>query len=147
MHNHAPKNYVCPFCNIETNSNSPFIIYKDEDIAAIISSNEWPPNSGIVLVLPVKHYENLYDIPDDILAKIEVFGKKVAIAMREGYKTDGISTRQHNEPAGYQTVWHYHLQVVPRYNGDKLYGIHHERQAISDSDRAKYAEIMKKHLK
>jgi diadenosine tetraphosphate (Ap4A) HIT family hydrolase len=42
------------------------------------------------------------------------------IAMRHTYGCDGISTRQHNEPAGYQDVWHFHLHVFPRYHGDVL---------------------------
>lgn len=45
----------------------------------------------------------------------------MAMALKGAYACDGISTRQHNEPAGNQVVWHYHLHVFPRYNNDRLY--------------------------
>ena len=148
MHNHAPENYLCPFCTIgdKTNKNTSYVFYRDKDITAFISSNEWPPNSGIALIIPNKHFENLYDIPAGLLGKINTLSKQVAVAMKATYQCEGVSTRQHNEPAGDQTVWHFHLQVVPRYNKDRLNLDHHLPRNISDKDRSKYALMLKKYL-
>jgi histidine triad (HIT) family protein len=48
--------------------------------------------------------------------------REIAVAMRTAYGCEGISTRQHNEPAGGQDAWHFHVHVIPRYDGDDLYG-------------------------
>lgn len=55
------------------------------------------------------------------------------------WQHDGTSTRQHNEPAGYQDVWHLHVHVFPRYDGDRLYERHEEKRWASPAERAPYA--------
>lgn len=60
-------------------------------------------------------------MPDDLLGKVAPLSKQIALAMKRAYECDGTSVRQHNEPAGGQDVWHYHLHVFPRYTGDALY--------------------------
>ena len=64
--------------------------------------------------------------------------------MKEAYSCDGISTRQHNEPAGNQDVWHYHLYVFPRYAGDGLYSA--ERLRYNDEEREHYANLLRESL-
>lgn len=147
MKSYATKNYNCPFCRLNTSSEKNFVVFKDKDIRALISSMQWAPNIGIVLVMPNKHFENVYHVPDQLLAKVNIFAKKVAVAMKKIYPADGISMRQHNEPAGNQSVWHYHLQVVPRYKDDHFY-INYEkgRKRISLKDRKKYSLLMKNAL-
>jgi len=147
MHNHSPKNYKCPFCLLELNQNDQYTVYQDKDIKAFISNREWPPNSGVVLIIPNQHFENLYDMPDKLLSKIHIFSKNMAKVMKKAYKSDGILIRQHNEPSGNQTVFHYHVQVVPRYDNDRFYGNYENSgRTISDKDRAKYAKLIKKHF-
>ena len=68
--------------------------------------------------------------------------KRLAIAMKTVYACDGISTRQHNEPAGSQDVWHYHLHVTPRYENDNYYGT--QREFMPIPEREKHAEALKK---
>jgi histidine triad (HIT) family protein len=88
---------------------------------AFVASHWWENNHGHVLVVPILHYENLYELPDDTGAAIFAMSRRIALALKRGYRCDGVSTRQHNEPAGYQDVWHYHLHVFPRYTNDRLY--------------------------
>lgn len=153
MYNHAPEDYQNPFRRLvmrdrvgELLSNEEDIVYEDGDITAFICSNSEVKNQGNVLVIPNEPYENLYDIPDTLLAKVHVFAKRVAIAMKEVYGCDGVSLRQHNEPAGNQEVWHYHLHVIPRYEGDDLYS-HYEERAQSDPKvRKEYAEKLRKYF-
>ena len=61
----------------------------------------------------------------------------LALAFKAAYRCDGVSTRQHNEPAGNQDVWHYHLHVFPRYAGDDLY--HLSPALMPVEERARYA--------
>ena len=86
----------------------------------------WPRNEGHVLVVPTEHVENIYDMPGELAASVHETARKVAIAFMETYGCDGTSTRQHNEPGGNQEVWHFHVHVFPRYEGDGLYGAHAE---------------------
>src|SRR2546421_613310 len=66
-----------------------------------------------------------------------------ALAMKTAYGCEGPSFRQHNEPAGYQEVWHYHLHVFPRYHGDDLYMRSKERRWVTPAERAPYAEKLR----
>ena len=94
------------------------IVHADDALLAFISPRTWPNTTGNVLIVPRAHYENLYDMPDDLLAQVIVLAKRIAIAMKCAYGCDGTSLRQHNEPAGNQDVWHFHLHVFPRFAGD-----------------------------
>ncbi|MCX8128898.1 MAG: HIT family protein [Clostridia bacterium] len=128
MYNHEPSNYICPFClivkgveneHVETKQSDVF--YRDDSVICFIGSRWVTNNPGHVLVVPIKHIENIYDMPVELLTKIHCLEKEIAIALKAVYKCDGVSSRQHNEPSGNQDVWHYHLHVFPRYKGDNLY--------------------------
>jgi len=151
MYTNTTEGYKCPFCRVSKGIEDEFVISKKADIVfqneivtAFISSHWWPNNPGHVLVIPNDHYENIYVLPDSISAEIQRVGKLIALALKEVYKCDGVSTRQHNEPAGNQDVWHYHLHVFPRYNNDNLYKS--ERRLTSQAERIPYANLLKKYF-
>jgi histidine triad (HIT) family protein len=145
---HAPPGYDCPFCRVlrgvdsEKNTQTD-IVWRDERTAALISPKWWPANHGHVLVVPVVHVENLYVIDEIDLCAVSATTKRIAIALKEAYHCDGVSTRQHNEPAGNQDVWHLHVHVFPRYPGDRLYQRHEEQQWTTATERAPYAEKLR----
>jgi len=76
--------------------------------------------------------------------EIHRVARRLAIVMKVTYACEGISTRQHNEPAGNQDVWHYHLHVTPRYKNDNYYSSQGEFMSIEH--RAKHAEALRKSL-
>lgn len=148
MYNHEPENYRCPFCllvkgfkNEHVYSAQSDIIYHDEEATALIGSHQWPNNHGNVIIVPNEHFENIYDLPLHFALEIHKIARMIALAMKEEYACDGISTRQHNEPAGNQDVWHYHLHVTPRYNGDEFYTT--QREFMDVSERAIHAERLR----
>lgn len=152
MYNHEPNNYICPFClvvqgveNEHVLTNQCDIVYKDKYVTAFIGAGWWNNNKGHVIIIPNNHYENIYDLPDEISARIHKIEKQVAIAFKKVYKCDGVSSRQHNEPCGNQDVWHYHLHVFPRYEGDNLYLT--KRELSKSEDRIAYAEKLRKYFK
>jgi len=151
MFNHEPPDYTCPFCKIVAGIEDEFatkndIIYENDVVLAKIAPRWWVNNPGAVLVVPKKHYENIYDTPDDVLAEIYKTVKKIAIAIRNTYDCDGTSTRQHNEPAGNQEVWHLHVHVFPRYEGDNLYLNSEHSSLVDTATRAPYAEKLRTFL-
>lgn len=149
---HAPENYDCPFCRIVNGGQNPGyttqddVIYRDERVTAFIASHWWPNNPGHVLIVPNRHIENIYDLTPDVAVYVYELARQVAIALKEVYGAEGISTRQHNEPAGYQEVWHFHLHVFPRYNHDYLYDLTFQRRLTTPDERRPYAEKLKRYF-
>jgi histidine triad (HIT) family protein len=151
MYNHAPDNYICPFClisqGIETENvltKQDDIIYRDNFITAFISAGCWKNNKGHVIIIPNQHYENIYDLPEAISTKVHNFEKDIALALKKVYKCDGVSSRQHNEPCGNQDVWHYHLHVFPRYAEDNLYKS--DREFLSSEERHVFADKLRSYI-
>ena len=116
-------------------------MYKDEYITAFIASGWWKNNKGHIIIIPNKHFENIYDLSDQVSAKIHKLEKQISIGMKKVYKCDGVSSRQHNEPCGNQDVWHYHLHVFPRYKDDNLYLS--ERGQSDLNERLEYAKLLR----
>ena len=148
MYNHAPENYICPFCllvqgarHADALSVQSDVIYHDETVTALVSSHQWPNNPGNVVIIPNEHFENIYDLPIHYGADIHRVARRIALAMKAAYSCDGISTRQHNEPAGNQDVWHYHLHITPRYKNDHFYLA--QKEPMAASERAKHAEMLR----
>ena len=149
--NHEPTDYDCPFCRLAAGQEDDYgnkndIVFENDNVIAKINPKWWVNNPGSVLVIPKKHYENIYDIPDDTLAEVYKVVKKLAIAVRSTYRCDGVSTRQHNEPAGDQDVWHFHVHVFPRYESDQLYENHQNNRFVDAEDRAPYAKKLRAFL-
>ncbi|MFZ6003622.1 MAG: HIT family protein [Actinomycetota bacterium] len=129
MHNHEPGGYRCPFCrNIrDGESDMPFeVLHRDDDVLVKVNPKWWPNNPGAALVIPVEHHENLYDLPVRLAEPILRATRFTALAMKSAFGCEGVSTRQHNEPAGNQDVWHFHVHVFPRFPDDGLYRFHDE---------------------
>lgn len=126
---HEPDGYVCPFCQLAAGTaDDPAnrcelsdLVYQDADVLVFIACDGFGPHAGHAMITPVAHREALYDLDDDQLTKVSLFSRHVALAIKLAWNSPGTSVRQHNEPAGNQHVWHYHLHVFPRYEDDMLY--------------------------
>ena len=150
MFSHEPHGYVCPFCRLvagvedERRINTQRDIVRRGELAtAFVSPRWWPNNHGHVLVVPNAHHENLYDLPPRYGHAVHDLVREVAIAMRNVYGCDGTSVRQHNEPAGDQDAWHYHVHVFPRYVGDGLYASSPYREFVAPERRWPYANKLR----
>lgn len=144
MYTHAPPGYICPFCllvkgkkNNHTQLKQTDIVFQTADITAFMATRKWPNNQGHVLIIPNEHFENIYDLPLHLSTEIHALSRNIALAMKSEYQCDGIMLRQHNEPAGDQNIFHYHLHVIPRYENDDFYGT--RKSSFAAEDRAKYA--------
>jgi histidine triad (HIT) family protein len=152
MSTHAPPGYECPFCRFaggaESSNNAlADIVYEEDAVLAFVAPKTWPGNAGNVLVVPRAHHENLYAMPDDLLGRVATVARMIAVAMKSAYACEGTSLRQHNEPAGYQDVWHYHLHVFPRWTDDGLYRRHDESRYVPAEERRAYAARLRAALK
>jgi len=110
-------------------------------VTAFMATRKYLNNQGHVLVIPNEHFENIYDLSLNISGKVHAVGRDVALAMKAEYQCNGIMLRQHNEPAGDQNIWHYHLHVIPRYKNDDF---HNSQKSLFEADeRAKYAQRLR----
>ncbi len=151
MYIHKPADYQCPFCLFVLSPSSgnnltieTDLVFQNQFTTAFIGIRQWPNNSGNTIIIPNQHFENIYDLPAEWAGRIHRLAKAVALAMKQALHCDGISLRQHNEPAGNQDVWHYHVHVTPRYQGDNFYGAYMtSRYIMPAEERAKLAGILR----
>lgn len=154
MYNHAPEGYKCPIClgvngieNEDTLLKQADLIYNDDLVSVFINSFWIDTAKGHVIIVPNKHFENIFDLPNEVGRRIFEVTKKIALAMKEAYHCDGITIRQNNEPASDQHAFHYHQHIYPRYDGDS-YNINMTKKSIlSDpKERLEYANKLKASL-
>ncbi len=108
----------CTFCKIINKEKQAYFVYEDEQCAAFLDA--YPVNEGHTLVVPKRHYENIYDIPEEILAHIMIISKRLALNYQKIFHSIGLNIIQSNGTAAKQTVFHFHLHIIPRYHDDGL---------------------------
>ena len=111
-------NENCIFCKILKGDIPSAKLYEDEEFAIILDVG--PASFGHALVLPKAHYANVFEMPEEVLSKAiclaKVWGEKLVKALH----ADGLNMIQNNGLAAGQTVFHYHLHLIPRYDGDTM---------------------------
>ena len=122
---HAPPGYDCPFCRYVAGAGNEVlgqehIVESTPETLTFVAPRIWGRCEG-VLVIPKAHHENLYSLPDELGTPLFGAMRRAALALKEVEGCEGVSTRQHNEPAGNQDLWHFHVHVFPRWSGDRLY--------------------------
>ena len=112
------KNETCIFCKIAAGDIPSATIYEDEDFRVILDIE--PASKGHALILPKEHYANLYELSDELATKVLLVAKKVVAAMTEVLGCDGYNVLQNNGEAAGQTVFHFHMHLIPRYKDDSV---------------------------
>ncbi|AKN16500.1 HIT family protein [Mycobacterium haemophilum] len=108
----------CVFCAIVAGEAPAVRIYEDDDYLAILDIR--PFTRGHTLVLPKRHTVDLADTPPETLAAMVTIGQRIAQAARATELADATNIAINDGRAAFQTVFHIHLHVLPRRNGDKL---------------------------
>ena len=114
----TPHDSDCVFCRIIRGELDSATIYEDESTLAFMNLHQ--SNEGHVLVVPKRHFEQIYDLDEETASALANTVCKVARAVRRVYAPDGLSIWQSNGPAAFQEVPHVHWHVLPRYNDDGL---------------------------
>lgn len=108
----------CIFCKIIAGEIPSAVIFEDEEFKAIL--DRFPGNIGHVLVLPKKHYSNIFDIDEDVAGRLFRLATKIAKNMKEVLGFEAMNVVQNNGSLAGQTVHHFHLHLIPRYENDKI---------------------------
>jgi histidine triad (HIT) family protein len=112
------SNDDCIFCKIIGGELPSKKIYENEKVLAFLDIN--PASKGHALVVPKMHFESIYDISEEYLKEVYSAAKKIAISAKENLKTDGCNITQNNGKTAGQTINHFHVHVLPRYNKDSV---------------------------
>jgi histidine triad (HIT) family protein len=108
----------CVFCRIVQKQAPSSVVYEDEAVMAFLDIR--PLNLGHTLVIPKAHYADVFDTPADLLSRVYEVARRVSFAVKEATKADGISIIQQNGKAAGQDIFHLHVHVVPRFEGQVL---------------------------
>jgi len=106
----------CIFCKLANGVFPTRTVYEDESFRVILDLG--PATKGHALILPKSHAANLYELPDDVAAKVLPLAKKIAAQMKEKLGCDGLNLVQNNGEVAGQTIMHFHLHLIPRYVDD-----------------------------
>ena len=106
----------CIFCKIAAGEIPSKTIYEDEKYRVILDLG--PATRGHALILPKNHYANLFELPEEDAKEVICLAKKMATIMKDKLGCDGFNLVQNNGEAAGQTVLHFHMHLIPRYEND-----------------------------
>ncbi len=128
----------CIFCKIANGEIPAATLYEDDAFRVILDLN--PAALGHALILPKKHAANLMELPDETASKALVLAKKIAGKLQDGLHADGLNVVQNNGEAAGQTVFHFHIHLIPRYEGDTV-SVKWKPGTLTDADREKILNL------
>lgn len=122
----------CIFCKLANGDIPTATLYEDDDFRVILDAG--PASKGHALILPKEHYANLYELDDELAAKVMVLAKKMITKLTDVLGCDGYNIVQNNGEAAGQTVFHFHLHMIPRYKDDNV-GLGWNMGQLTDEDK------------
>ena len=129
----------CIFCKIANGEIPSATLYEDEEFRVILDLG--PASKGHALILPKNHYRNLYDIDEATASKAICLAKKMITKMTDVLGCDGYNIVQNNEEAAGQTVFHFHMHLIPRYKNDNV-GLGWHMGELTEEDIDKIADAV-----
>ena len=128
----------CIFCKIVAGEAPSAQVTEDD--RTLVFMDLFPVSAGHTLVITKEHFKNLYEATPEAIAAVGVMSKRVADALRAEWSPDGLSVYQANGVAAGQTVFHYHMHLMPREEGSPL--TLHGRQRADPEVLARHAESL-----
>lgn len=133
----------CIFCKIANGEIPSATLYEDEKFRVILDLG--PASKGHALILPKAHYADIYEIEEDAAASAMVLAKKMASAMTKALGCSGFNIVQNNGTSAGQTVFHFHVHLIPRYDNDQV-GLGWTPGKLTDEMRDEIITEVKKQL-
>lgn len=110
------KDDNCIFCKLANGDIPTATLYEDEDFRVILDAS--PAAKGHALIIPKEHYANLYELDDELASRVLVLAKKMITKLTDILGCDGYNIVQNNGEAAGQTVFHFHMHLIPRHKDD-----------------------------
>jgi len=130
----------CFFCTIVKGEALSVKVYEDESVYAFLDIQ--PNNLGHTLLIPKEHSRNIYDIKEDILCALAKVSKKISRAVTDAMDADGINITFNNGTAAGQIIFHTHIHIIPRFNGDTT-----DQKTYRDGELEETAKKIREELK
>lgn len=130
----------CIFCKIANGEIPSRTLYEDGDFRVILDLG--PATRGHALILPKEHAANLFELPEETAGKAMILAKKMAARMKEKLNCDGFNVIQNNGEVAGQTVFHFHMHLIPRYENDGQPIQMKSREAAAEELDAVKAQIL-----
>ena len=111
----------CIFCKLANGVFPTNSIYEDDDFNVILDAS--PATKGHALILPKEHYANIYEMDEELLGKAAKLAKKIITHEKEVLGCDGYNIVQNNGEVAGQTVFHFHMHLIPRYKEEDNAGV------------------------
>lgn len=137
-------NENCIFCKILKGDIPSFCVFEDENFKVIL--DRFPASRGHVLILPKEHYQDLFELPDEIGSKLYPLAKKLAVAIKKAVGAEGINIIQNNGESAGQSVFHFHMHLIPRFKEDHIILNKTSHQDTTLETLEEVAEQIKKYL-
>lgn len=131
----------CIFCKIANGEIPAATIYEDEKFRVILDLG--PASKGHALILPKEHYADIYEIPEVLAGEAYQLAARLAKKMTEVLQCDGFNIVQNNKESAGQTVFHFHMHLIPRYKDDQV-GLTWTPGTLTDEVKQEILEKMKK---
>lgn len=110
--------HQCIFCSIASGEIPSATIYENSEFKVIL--DVFPSGKGHTLIFPKEHIENIYELDGETAGKLFAFVTVVARALKKVLNCDGMNIIQNNGSIAGQTVFHFHMHLIPRFEGDGL---------------------------
>lgn len=123
-----PAQDRCAFCPSPRRSEWCAIVYADERVMSFVNPGQH--ENGSLLVIPVEHFANILDLPDELIREIYGHVRAVSAAVVRAFGATGVNVFQNNGVAAGQTVPHYHVHVVPRYSGSDPFRVFDRKDQV-----------------
>lgn len=137
------KDENCIFCKIASGDIPSYTLYEDNLFKVFLDLS--PTSFGHALLIPKEHYANLFELDDEIASKALVLAKKIAAAMKVSLQCDGFNLLQNNGEIAGQTMFHFHIHLIPRYKDDNT-KIIFSHKSLSEEDATRILDTIKKRL-
>lgn len=134
----------CLFCKIINGDIPSTKVYEDEHVYAFMDI--MPLTKGHTLLIPKQHCQDLFEMPEDVAANLYKAAPKVANAIKKAFNPAGMNTVNNNGAFAGQTVFHYHLHLIPRYDETDGLNVAWNSKKLDMADIASYGEEIKKQL-
>lgn len=108
----------CIFCKIASGEIPSYTIYEDDDFKAFMDIS--PASKGHTILIPKQHADNIFDLDETVTSKLLPVAARIAKALKAELKCEGLNLLQNNGEAAGQTVFHFHMHIIPRYKVDKV---------------------------
>ena len=129
----------CIFCKIANGEIPSATIYEDEDFRVFLDLN--PATRGHALLVPKEHFANLFELDQEHAEKAILLAKKLGTRMQEKLGCDGLNLVQNNGEAAGQTVFHFHMHLIPRYKEDGA-GIGWKQGTLTDEAKEEIVKLL-----